>query len=63
MEAPVLGSSPRMDLYQGESGSGASLGATIAKSDRTFRRPAMVRCSEAFDGFPSKLVRWDPVVC
>ena len=26
-------------LCQGESGSGASLGAAIAKSDRTFRRP------------------------
>ena len=39
MEAPVLGSRPGMDLCQGESGSGASLGAAIAKSDRTFRRP------------------------
>jgi len=47
MEAPVLGSSPGMDLCQGESGSGASLGATIAKSDRMFRHPAVVRCSEA----------------
>jgi hypothetical protein len=34
-------------LCQGESGSGASLGAAIAKSDRTLRRSAMVRCSEA----------------
>jgi hypothetical protein len=43
----VLGSSPRIDLCQGESGSGASLGAIIVKSDRTFRRSAMVWCSEA----------------
>jgi hypothetical protein len=34
-------------LCQGESGSGASLGATIAMSDRTLMRSAMVRCSEA----------------
>ena len=39
MEAPAPGSSPRAGLCQGESGSGASLGAAIAKSDRTFRRP------------------------
>ena len=36
MEAPVLGSSSGMDLCQGESGSGASLGAIIVMSDRTF---------------------------
>ena len=35
------------DLCKCESGSGASLGATIVKSDRMFRHPAMVRCSEA----------------
>jgi hypothetical protein len=39
MEAPAPGSSPRAGLCQGESGSGASLGAAIAKSDRTLRRP------------------------
>ena len=36
------------DLCQGESGSGASLGAAIAKSDRTLRRPCDGNgCSEA----------------
>jgi hypothetical protein len=39
--ALVLGSSRGMDLCQGESGSGASLGASIAKSDRMLRHPAM----------------------
>ena len=39
MEAPVPGRNSRTGLCQGESGSGASLGAAIAKSDRTFRRP------------------------
>ena len=34
-----LGQTPGTGLCQGESGSGASLGAAIAKSDRTFRRP------------------------
>jgi hypothetical protein len=38
---------PGVDLCKCESGSGASLGATIVKSDRMFRHPAMVRCSEA----------------
>jgi hypothetical protein len=39
MEAPVPGRNSRTGLCQGESGSGASLGAAIAKSDRTLRRP------------------------
>ena len=33
--ASTLGSSPRAGLCQGESGSGASLGAIIVMSDRT----------------------------
>ena len=34
-----LGQTSGTGLCQGESGSGASLGAAIAKSDRTFQRP------------------------
>ena len=41
MEAPVLGSHPGADLCQGESGSGASLGAAIASLTERFGVPAM----------------------
>ena len=41
MEAPVLGSHPGADLCQGESGSGASLGAAIASLTERLGVPAM----------------------
>jgi hypothetical protein len=50
MEAPVPGFAPRHGLCQGESGSGASLGASIAFPG--FRSPgrSLTECLRVFSG-------------
>ena len=63
MEAPVPGPSPRIDLCQGESGSGASLSATIASLTERLGRSGDGYVFRGVIGFPSNSFDGTHVVC